>query len=189
MGDQKLLAAIYAKVPGEVAQVVEYLMEEGFIRRKGSGNYVFTMKGLIHAESKLAEASSGVQGFVAMWFDDDMKAVYEAAIEPAISDAGYDPFRVDSHEHVNRIDDEIISQIRASRFLVADFTGHRGGVYFEAGYALGRGLPVIWTCRKNDLDQLHFDTRQYKFIDWENPEEFRERLRNRIGAIIGQGPH
>jgi hypothetical protein len=74
--------------------------------------------------------------------------------------AGYTPVIVNAVEHVNKIDDEIISQIRNARFLVADFTGHRGGVYFEAGFALGLGLPVFWTCKKDHLDHLHFDVRQ-----------------------------
>jgi hypothetical protein len=62
-------------------------------------------------------------------------------------------------EHINKIGDEIISQIRRSKFLIADFTGHRGGVYFEAGLAMGLGLLVFWTCRRDDLDKLHFDIR------------------------------
>jgi hypothetical protein len=76
-------------------------------------------------------------GFCAMWFDEDIKPLWLEAIEPAIRMAGYEPKRIDQHEHVNRIDDEIVAMIRRSRFVVADFTGQRGGVYFEAGYALG----------------------------------------------------
>ena len=65
---------------------------------------------------------------------------------------------INQMEHVGKIDDEIIAQIRSSAFLVADFTGHRGGVYFEAGYAMGRDLPVpVWTCRKDEMAQLHFE--------------------------------
>ena len=45
-------------------------------------------------------------------------------------------------------------QIRKSKFLIADFTGQRGGVYYEAGFAYGLGLPVIWTCRKDWFDGL-----------------------------------
>ena len=45
--------------------------------------------------------------------------------------------RIDRHEHVNKIDDEIIAEIRRARFVVADFThgdtGGRGSVYYEAG--------------------------------------------------------
>lgn len=89
------------------------------------------------------------KGFVAMWFSPELTPVFDYAIGPAISDAGYTPVRFDREEHVGRIDDLILAEIQESRFLVADFTGHRGGVYFEAGYALGLGLPVIWTCRED----------------------------------------
>src|SRR5690606_12537652 len=96
--------------------------------------------------------------------------------EAGILEAGYDPVRVDRVEHINRIDDEILRQINASRFVVADFTGHRGGVYFEAGYALGKGIPVFWTCRESDMAHLHFDIRQFNCIDWEAPPELAGRL-------------
>jgi hypothetical protein len=35
--------------------------------------------------------------------------------------------------------EDLFTSIRASRFLVADFSIDRGGIYFEAGYALGFG--------------------------------------------------
>jgi nucleoside 2-deoxyribosyltransferase len=81
-----------------------------------------------------------------------------------------------------------LSEIRRSRFVVADFTGHRGGVYFEAGFAMGLGLPVFWTCRKDGLAGLHFDVRQYNCIDWDDPADLATRLRFRIEAVIGKGP-
>jgi nucleoside 2-deoxyribosyltransferase len=96
--------------------------------------------------------------------------------------------RVDKKEHANKIDDEIIAEIRRSAFLVADFTGHRGGVYFEAGFAMGLGLPVIWMCRRDDVKNLHFDIRQYNCIDWSDPEELAVRLQQRIEATLGCGP-
>jgi nucleoside 2-deoxyribosyltransferase len=90
---------------------------------------------------------------------------------------------------LDKIDDEIVAGIRRSRFLVADFTGHRGGVYFEAGLATGLGLPVIWLCRKDELEKTHFDTRQYNFIVWESDklDELSTALKNRIEATIGRG--
>ena len=33
--------------------------------------------------------------------------------------------------------------------MVCDLTGYRGGVYFEAGFAYGLGLDVIYTCRED----------------------------------------
>jgi nucleoside 2-deoxyribosyltransferase len=91
-------------------------------------------------------------------------------------------------EHVNRIDDEILSKIRQSKFLVADFTGQRLGVYFEAGFMLGLGRPVIWVCSKSDFAKVHFDTRQYNTIVYENTDELKKRLQFRIEAILGKGP-
>jgi nucleoside 2-deoxyribosyltransferase len=127
-------------------------------------------------------------GFVAMWFDKTMEAAWKEGFYRAIDEAGYLPQRIDSKEHVNKICDEIIAEIRRSRFVVADFTGQRGGVYYESGYAAGRDIPVIWTCRKDELPKLHFDIRQYNCIDWETPQELARRLKARIEAVIGEGP-
>ena len=102
-------------------------------------------------------------GFIAMWFDKSIDPAWKA-IEAGIRNAGYEPLRIDRKEHNNKIDDEIVVGIRRSKFLVADFTDHRGGVYFESGLANGLGLPVVWLCRKDELEKAHFDTRQYNFI-------------------------
>jgi nucleoside 2-deoxyribosyltransferase len=99
------------------------------------------------------------QAFVAMWFNVELNPAWDLGFRPGIARAGYFAFRIDQKEHANKICDEIIAEIRRSRFVVADYTGHRGGVYYEAGFAAGRGLPVILTCRKSDMDKLHFDIR------------------------------
>jgi nucleoside 2-deoxyribosyltransferase len=117
-----------------------------------------------------------------------MLEIYAAGFEVGIRRAGYESVRVDRVEHVGKIDDEIIAQIRRSRFVVADFTGHRAGVYFEAGFAMGLNLPVIWSCRRDHIDELHFDIRQFNCIDWTDPDELADRLQKRIEAVIGAGP-
>ncbi len=131
------------------------------------------------------------RAFVAMWFDDSMTEVWENGFKPAIREAGYEPVRIDKQEHVNKIDDEIIAEIRKARFVVADFTqgsdGARGGVYYEAGFAHGLDIPVIFTCREDLLEKLHFDTRQYPHILWTKPEELYVALKNRITSVLGEG--
>jgi nucleoside 2-deoxyribosyltransferase len=115
---------------------------------------------------------------------------FEEAIRPAIEDdAGYvKAIRVDREHFLGDIVFEIIARIRESRFVVADVTQHKNGVYFEAGYAMGMGLPVIWTCHKKDLEHAHFDTRNLNHIEWSDPPELRTKLANRILATIGRGP-
>lgn len=128
--------------------------------------------------------------FVAMWFEKQMDSAYSDGIRPAIEDdCGFRAIKIDLKEFLGDIVDEIIAEIRESRFVVADFTGQRPGVYYEAGFARGLGLPVVWTCRKDDIKKLHFDTSHQNHIEWETSKELRERLTNRIRAAIGLGPH
>ena len=135
-------------------------------------------------------SSESEQGFVAMWFNKNMSVVYVEAISKAIEDAGYRSFRVDNKEHSGKIDDEIVAEIRKSRFVVADFTCHRGGVYYEAGFAKGLGLEVFWTCRDVHFKKLHFDIRQYNCIKWsaDDLDGFRRQLHYRIESVMGRGP-
>jgi len=152
-----------------------------------------TVKGYQRLEELKKTRPNSAQAFVAMWFDDTMNDAWEKGFEPAIIDAGYKPMRIDRKEHINKIDDEIIAEIRRSRFVVADFTSKpkeaRGGVYYEAGFAHGLNIPVIYTCRKDRLDDVHFDTRQFNHLTWKTPEYLRKDLSRRISAVIGDGPH
>jgi DNA-binding PadR family transcriptional regulator len=126
------------------------------------------------------------RAFVAMWFDKSMDDYYEDGIKKAIEDAGYVPIRIDLKEFNNKICDELIAEIKRSKFLIADFSGLRSGVFFEAGFAKGLGREVIFIVRKTDVEKLkeHFDTRQYNHIVYDSPEDLRKKLFNRIGATI-----
>ncbi|MEZ0237988.1 MAG: hypothetical protein ACAH06_07985 [Methylophilaceae bacterium] len=166
---QKALAAIEAKIPilGENISVpqhrdqliaetwcvdeqeldyllVTYLINQAKYLSGFSLDETFdisiTPKGYAYIDEFKVQPSTSNIGFCAMWFDPSVKPGWSQAIEPAILSAGYEPKRIDGHHHNNRIDDEIIALIRRSKFVVADFTGQRGGVYFEAGYALGHGF-------------------------------------------------
>jgi len=173
----------------EISIIIQSFRAGGFIANNSlPGCAELTLKGAMQAEEWEDVSAASSQGFVAMWFAPELNEAWLKGFEPAIRNAGYKAQRIDQKEHANKVCDEIISEIRRSRFVVADFTGHRGGVYFEAGYAMGRSLPVIWTCRKDCMDDLHFDIRQYNCIDWQNADELAIRLQKRIEAVIGDGP-
>jgi hypothetical protein len=154
--------------------------------------YILTPTGWERFETLNTKIIASHQAFVAMWFNASMTDAYNNGFGPAVTASGYKPFRIDNKEHVNKIDDEIIAEIRRSRFLVSDFTCEpekpRGGVYFEAGFAMGIGIPVIWTCRDTSINDLHFDTRQYNHIVWKDAADLKSQLQNRIGAVLGDGP-
>jgi hypothetical protein len=185
----------------EVQYLAKFAMAQGLIEND-LNSVVLTFEGHALMESLKGAKLAGDQAFVAMWFSQETDFAFSEGIVPGITDCGYRPLRIDAKEHNNKIDEEIVAEIKRSKFVVADFTSgsvtaadgsshlvSRGGVYYEAGFAQGLGIPVIWTCRKDQILDIHFDTRQYNHIIWESPNELREKLRVRIGAVIGDGPN
>jgi hypothetical protein len=176
-------AICYAKNQNELVAMIECQLEERMLKGNIRG-VSLTLKGYQRCDKIRNVMKPSKQVFVAMWFNDDMNLIYENGIKKAIEENEYIPIRIDRKEHNNKIDDEIIAEIRESKFLVADYTGNRGGVYFETGYAMGLNIPVIWTVKKEELKDIHFDTRQYNFIDWIDEKDLYERLKQRIRASI-----
>lgn len=51
---------------------------------------------------------------------------------------------------------------------------------------MGLGLPVVWSVREDDLENVHFDTRQYNHIVWTDEDDLQEQRYNRVSAVIGR---
>lgn len=130
----------YAKNMRELESMINALSQLGYLKVEGRGmgrrGCVLTLSGFSRAEKLQKEVVNSKQGFVAMWFSEDMMNVFEEYISRAIRESGYDPFIIPMKEHNDDICDNIIAEIRKSKFLVADFTGK------EAGFILKQVLPV-----------------------------------------------
>jgi len=188
INEPRFMAATYSYSLQDVLFLMKMLKQMGYAETTTmSGGSEILPAGYIRLDELRRPFTASNKGFVAMSFHDSLAETYSKGFQVGIIEAGYLPIRVDSLEHINRIDDEIINQINTSQFVVADFTGHRGGVYFEAGYALGKNIPVFWTCRKDDLPNLHFDIRQFNCIDWSTSDELAQRLQTRLEAVLGKG--
>ena len=187
--DVEALAWSESSTPSEISYFVSYLMNRNWLMGGMNAYCMVTVPGYQHVAEQATKRDSS-QCFVAMWIDDSMKSALEEGIEKAIKECGYKPLRIDQKLDVNKIDDEIIAEIRRSRFVVADFThdkekGVRGAVFYEAGFAYGLGLEVIYSCRKGLEKELNFDTRQYHHILWETLDDLCKQLRDRIRARVG----
>lgn len=179
---------IYGKNGGELAWVLRRLDEQHLVQWQGkdasnSGRIGVTPLGWQRVRELQKTSVKSDQAFVAMWFSEEVHDAWQEGIKPALDSLGWQGLRIDELEHNEMIDDKIVAEIRKSSLLVADFTGHRQGVYFEAGFALGLGIPVIWCCREDMIAEAHFDTRQYNHIVWTTPSDLREKLVNRIEAL------
>lgn len=167
-----------------------------------------TFEGLLRVEALRRSTAASNQAFVAMWFHDDLKSIYAEGILPAIRECGLSPYRVDQdRKNPDRVDMKIVAEIRRSRVVIADVTGERPGVYYEAGLAEGLGIPVVWCCNRSwrprlpssarpDGDhevrtaiqpwpeRMHFDTRQFPHLLWDDAAHLHALLRD---TLIGRG--
>jgi hypothetical protein len=121
---------------------------------------------------------------------DDTDAIYEKIVE-VVSGLGMHPRRIDRLEHIENINQKIVSELNESDIAITDLTYARPSVYYEAGYAQ-RKIPVIYTCRedhlnsKDDTLKVHFDVDRYNIIFWHDPNDqgFIINLKSRLQFVI-----
>lgn len=182
---------VYVRSESEFFFYLDSLIDEKYLtcKRKTNDSYIgisLTISGL----NKIAEFEEKVASrtcFIAMWFDDSFKSIYNDAIEPALRQTGFEALRIDNDSAIPSditINDAMLAAIKKSKFTIADFTQHRAGVYFEAGYALGRGQKVIYTCREDEIKNAHFDTRNYPHIVWKDAADLKQKLIDKIEVFI-----
>jgi hypothetical protein len=141
VGNKKLLGVSYSLDVEEFQVLLQLLEHEKLVLlRINPEGLTLTVLGIMAVEKMAATGGEFTQGFVAMSFDPEFENVWTDGFEPAIRAAGYRPFRIDRKDYIGGITDEIIFEIRRSRFVVADYTEQVKGVYFEAGFGLGLGL-------------------------------------------------
>jgi len=174
----------------EVNGVFSLLSQMGYLSPLTRQNaiikeYSISAIGWLRIQELQAKGAAISQGFIAMWFDPQMDTA-KAKILSAIHDSGYVPMIISDKEHNNQIVPEILFEIKRSAFLVADLTGHRNGVYYEAGYAHALKKEVILTCREKDFEDRHFDVSQKNIIIWKDEAELHEKLMKRIEATVGK---
>jgi hypothetical protein len=198
--NSELLAWTSSEKISEVLTLAEYCAKKEWVElreaQQAIGSIQYEVMLVPDGYARLAELdginTNSSKCFVAMWFDTSLDDVYENGIAPAIREAGYAPMRIDKKEYNGGVTDEIIAEIKRSKFIIADFTSDedkpRGGVYYEAGFAHGLNIPVIYTCREDRIGGVHFDTKHLNHIVWETPQDLKEKLNNRISATIGDGP-
>ena len=131
------------------------------------------------------------QVFVAMMFSYSTNIYYEEAYKPIIQELNYSSMRIDEKEFEGSIIKEIMSEISDSVALIADLTGNRGGVYYEAGIAKGLQLcnhpiKLILTCQLDFFhnEKVHFDVSGDNILLYKDTDDLKEKLRLRLKTIL-----
>lgn len=131
------------------------------------------------------------QVFVAMMFSSETDKIYEDALKPVIQSLDYSALRIDEKQYSGSIISEITTEIADSVALIADLTGNRGGVYYEAGVARGlqicnHPIKLIFTCCKDffNSDSVHFDVRGDNIILYNNADDLKNKLTARLRTVL-----
>lgn len=192
--DNDVLAKkLYFKNFQELSFYLFTLYNKGFITGRDRnikegrelGNIQLTYEGLSKVIEILESGNKSRRCFIAMSFSEELKDT-RAAIKLAVENAGFQPILIDEIHYDSdvTINDALIAEIKKCKFLVADFSQHKHGVYFEAGFALGLKRPVIYLCENEHFENTHFDTNHYPHIIYRNLNELGEKLKNKIEAWI-----
>jgi hypothetical protein len=182
----------FAQDNNDLVFIIESMIQKNWLDIKVNktldGQFVISSPSMIAEDGwieieKNLDINYSRQVFLAMWFDPSMDKAY-AAIEKAINECKLNILRIDRKEHNNEISGEILFEIKKSRIIIADVTGQRNGVYFEAGFAMGHQKNVIWSCKADDLKNVHFDTRQYNHVLWNDENDLYSKMKNRLLATL-----
>ena len=174
-------------IENEARYIISCLIQQGLIADGGklpfaaAQKFRITPRGYARIDEIQRYTANGKNVLVAMQFGDETTPLREA-IRLGIHNAGYLAVFIDEVQHNDFITPELLKYIRDSKFVVVDLTHKNNGAYFEEGYAMGVGKPVIQLCQEET--KLHFDIAQKNTIMWKIVDDIPSLLCNRIQATI-----
>jgi hypothetical protein len=129
--------------------------------------------------------------FVIQPFDDGGKfdKRYTDVFAPAIKEAGFDPYRVDTDPTVSIPIEEIQRGIRRANLCFADITLDNPNVWFELGYALATDKEICLVCSEDRTGKYPFDIQhrtiiKYRVESKRDFESLQSRITERLKAIV-----
>lgn len=192
-------AKIGAVASTGIDYLIEYLEKSDYIyigvgladHPEGGGANMcgLTPAGWNKFEELKRSGTSGRLAFMAMQYGNALHDdIFKKCFKKAVQETGFGLKRLDENLPAGLIDNHMRVQIRNSRFLLADLSGGNRGAYWEAGYAEGLGMPVIYLCEKKEFSEFktHFDTNHHTTVLWEESalEKAAADLKSTIRASL-----
>ncbi len=91
---------------------------------------------------------------------------YDDTFVPAIVAAGLEPYRVDRDPAASIPIEEIEKGIRRADVCLADISLGNPNVWFEVGYAIAAGKPIVLVCAHDAMKQYPFDVQHRTVISY-----------------------
>jgi nucleoside 2-deoxyribosyltransferase len=194
-----LISVIAAYDANGVDYICRFLINEGIFDKanispyseSGSFSGILSFKGWDRYYELQRSNKDSRLAFMAMKFGEEpLNSIYKKVIKKAVEQTGFDLRKLDEEPRAGLIDDKLRVEIRRSKFLIADLTHDNNGAYWEAGFAEGLGMPVIYICEEEKFksSKSHFDTNHHLTVTWKNDEaglkKFAEELKATIRATF-----
>lgn len=166
-------------------------------RTEGNKGLLLTVSGWEEYNRLTTKRIDSKLAFMAMSFNiPELRTLFTEYFKPAVKQTGFTLRDITEEAPAGHIDNRLIVEIRRSAFMVCDLTGDdkhlygNAGAYWEAGFATGLKLDVIYTCEAgffhNKERGTHFDTNHHHTILWDanNPQEAAQQLKATIRATL-----
>ena len=114
---------------------------------------------------------------------------YADVFEPAIRDAGLEPYRVERDPGVSVLIDDIERKLEHSDVCLAEISTDNPNVWFELGYAIASKRDVVLVCSDERKAHFPFDVQHRKIIRYstESSSDFetaRLKITERLKAVL-----
>lgn len=111
----------------------------------------------------------------------DVEDAFDSFVQ-VCEELGYRCERLTEENAGDRILPDILDRIERAAFAIVDLTDLRPNVFYELGYAEGRGKKVIITAKAGTA--LPFDVKDMPTICWGSQRQLRDNLKKRIISIV-----
>lgn len=159
-------------------RVIADLFPTGYIATAAAQNPPDTTETL---KSVGAKSENKKAVFVAMPFAASFDDCYHYGIQGAVHAMGYLCERADLNSFTGDVMEFVKERIASSDFVIADLTTANPNVYLEVGYAWGLNKKTVLLIK--DANELEFDTRGQRCLQYTTIKDLENKLKNEIASL------
>lgn len=132
------------------------------------------------------------KAFIVMQFSSPYNELYSHVIKSVCDEFHVEPVRADEIYGPGIIIKDVVDRIAKSQVIIADISPSNPNVYFEVGYALALGKPIILLAqRRSPETPLPFDLSAFRVLFYDDSiggkPALESGLRMHLREILGRG--
>jgi len=151
---------------------------------------LFFVSGTPVTVTEFSAESERPTAFIVMQFTSPYNEVYSHVIKAACEEFDVEPVRADEIYGPGIIIKDVVDRIAKSQLIIADISPTNPNVYFEVGYALALGKPIILLAQRPQPGAaLPFDLSSFRVLFYDDSiggkPKLETGLRNHLREILG----